>query len=261
MKVLRVLRRRKIRLSFIFLLLLFFIFNTYAWISTDRNTQMGSMVLNVDSWSVAFIVDGEEVETEEYTFEVEEFYPGITTGTPIEKKIDVYNTGDSASNLKYEITEIYLYGEQVYKNEVVEGEETNYILETLGDETGGEYEPKTANLFGNSDATIFQENNENYTFSLKYPTPFTITYTYDKNYITGKDEQPTSKSWMKIHLSWENNEANNEEDTKLGNMAYDFKNAKDGNGNLINEDEPALRIKARVTATKIDNSGNVDYST
>ena len=260
MKVLRVLRRRKIRLSFIFLLLLFFIFNTYAWMRTDRNTQMGSLALNVDDWSVAFIIDNQEINTEEYTFEIPEFYPGITTGTPIEKKIDVYNTGDSDSTLKYEITEIYLYGEQIYKNEVVENGETRYIPETLGEETGEEDEPRTANIFGNSDATIFQENNGNYTFSLKYPTPFTITYTYDKNYITGKDQETTAKSWMKINLSWENNEANNEEDTRLGNMVYDFENAKDANGNLINADKPAIRIVARVTATKVDNSGDVDYS-
>ena len=260
MKVLRVLRRRKIKLSFIFVLLLFFIFNTYAWIRTDRNTEMGSLALNVDDWSVAFIIDGEEIETEEYIFEVPEFYPGITTGTPIEKKIDVYNTGDSDSTLKYEITEIYLYGEQIYKNEVVENDETKYVPETLGEETGEEYEPKTANIFGNSNATIFQEGNTNYTFSLKYPTPFTITYSYDKDYIEGKDGVETSKAWMKINLSWENNEENNEEDTRLGNMVYEFENAKDANGNLVNGGEPALRITTRVTANKVNNSGDVDYS-
>lgn len=252
MKVLRILRRRKIKLSFIFALLLIFIANTYAWMRTDKNTDMGSLVLDVNSWSVAFIVEGEEVHTEEYTFEIPEFYPGIE---PIEKKIDVYNIGESNSNIKYEITEIYLYGEQIFNIE----SETNpgtFLPETVGNETQDASGHMTANLFGNEEATIFDEENTNYEFSLKYPTPFTISYTYDKTLVTGKEEAENATAWMTINLAWYNNEANNEEDTKIGNMVYEFENAKDAEGNLLNEGEPALRIKTRVTATRASNEEN-----
>lgn len=260
MKILRILRRRKIKLSFIFLLLIFFIVNTYAWMNTDRNAQSGNMILNVDSWSVAFIIENEEIQTEEYTFEIPEFYPGITTTTPIEKKIDVYNTGESNSFLKYEITEIYLYGEQIKVEERVQEDGTTLLVpETIGEETTNAQGRKTANLFGNEDATIFDADNTNYTFSLRNPTPFTISYTYDKTHISGRDQAETATSWMTINLAWYNDESNNEEDTRLGNMVYEFENKKDAAGNLINEGEPALRIVTRVTATKED-SPQEDYS-
>lgn len=244
MKILRVLRRKKIKLSFIFLFLLVFIFNTYAWMRTDRNTEAGTLTLNVDDWSVAFIIENEEITTEEYTFEIPEFHPGIQ---PIEKKIDVYNIGEANSFLKYEITEIYLYGEQIYNAQV---DTDTFVPETIGTETTNADTTKTANLFGNQNATIFDEDNTNYTFHLKYPTPFTISYTYEKTHISGNDNQENAKSWMTINLAWYNDEANNEEDTRLGNMVYEFENATDAEGNLINEDMPALRIVTRVTATR-----------
>lgn len=244
MKVLRILRRRKIKLSFVLLLLLVFVFNTYAWMSRDHKTVVGDIRLNVNDWGVEFIVDDEEIKTEEYTFEIEEFHPGIT---PIEKKLYVYNIGDSNTNLKYEVTEIYLYGEQILKNEI---DEQTLIPETVGEETTNIDGNKTANLFGNEEATIFDEDNTNYSFSLRNPTPFLISYTYEKTYISGKNRDTAGTSWLALNLAWFNDEANNEEDTKLGNMVYEFENAKDAEGNLINEGEPAIRIVVRVTAKR-----------
>ena len=264
MKILRKLRRRKIRLSFIFVLLLVFIFNSYAWITTDKTTSLGGLTAEVSSWDIAFIINGdEEIKTEEYTFEIQEFHPGIE---PIEKKIEVWNIGDANSFLKYEITDIYLYGIQIYKNENAEG---IFVPETLGEETTDETtQVTTANIFGNEEATIFDrtntyykflqeekenpENNEYKSFSLKYPTPFTITYTYGLTYIAGSKNSGElgSRSEMAINLEWNHEETNNEEDTKLGNLVYDFENAKDANGNLLHEGEPALRIVTRVTANR-----------
>ena len=275
MKVLRILRRRKIKLSFIFLLLVFFIFNTYAWMRTDRNTESGSLTLNVDDWSVAFIIDDEEIQTEEYVFEIEEFYPGITpdktTGEAIiEKRIDVYNIGEAASNLEFEITDIYLYGERIVLKQKEEAEpqtqdengteenegteqqqEIKLIPETLTQEQENAEGNMTADLFGNSTATVFDKENQSYSYYLKYPTPFKITYEHGQTYITGQNEEVTSKSFMTINLAWDDLEANNEEDTRLGNMVYQFENAKDAEGNLINEGEPALTIKAKVTAKRV----------
>ena len=275
MKVLRALRRRKIKLSFIFVLLVVFIFNTYAWMRTDRNTGMGNLTLNVDDWSVAFIINDEEIQTQEYTFEIEEFYPGITpdktTGaTSIEKRIDVYNVGESASNLTFEITDIYLYGERIIlknkeeavnqevetleigetQQEQLESGESTLAPETISQEQIDEDGNTTANLFGNEEATLFDKQNENYTFYLEYPTPFIITYEHGQTYITGQDEEVTSRSFMTINLAWNDLEANNAEDTRLGNMVYQFENAKDAEGNLINEGEPAIRIVTKVTATR-----------
>ncbi len=234
MKILRILRRKKIKISYIFLLLVFFIFNTYAWMTTDTETQTGRLTLDVNSWSVAFIVDNQEIKTEEYTFDIPEFYPGITSDTStIEKKIDVYNIGDSDTSLKYEITEIYLYGEQIYNIQIGEGENATFIPETVAEKTRNAQGEYTANLFGNENASIFDEKNKNYTFSLRYPTPFTISYTYDKEYLTGKEQVESATSWMTINLSWNNDENNNEEDTKIGNMVYNFENAKDAERKFV----------------------------
>lgn len=267
MKILRILRRRKIKLSFIFLLLLVFIFNTYAWWSTSNEAGTENLALNVSSWEVAFVVNNEEIKTEEYTFTLDEFYPGIaTTENPIKKTIEVWNIGDSSTYLNFEITEIYLYGMQILKTQV-DAETT--IPETIGEETKDEETGiTTADLFGNTDATIFNEENtyykvlleekenpeENvyYTFSLKYPTTFTIGYEYGLTHIegAGRNNEVGSRSEMTINLAWENDEANNIEDTRLGNLVYQFENAKDADGNLIHAGEPALKIVTRVTATK-----------
>jgi len=238
-KVLRILRRRKIRLSFIFILLLFFIVNSYAWISYDRTTESGALTAKVSSWAVEFVVDNEALTEEEYTFEIEEFYPGIE---PISKKIMVYNIGAGQSSLEYKITDIYLYGKQILRNEIEEG---LFVAETAGEETTDAATGyTTANVFGNSGATIFNSANVNYGFFLRYPTPFTISYTYDKNQIEGSDGSESSKAWMSLNFAWYNDEANNEEDTKLGNMAYDYK--------VSNPDEPALKVVVKAIARRSD---------
>ena len=213
----------------------------------NKETKVGTLTLNVDDWDVAFIVNDQEITTEEYTFEIDEFHPGITS---IEKTIEVYNIWEADTKLKYEITEIYLYGEQIYLNQVEEGENTTNVPETIGTKmvTDG---VTTANLFGNSSATIFTQGNTNYEFYLNYPTPFTITYSYEKDYLTGQEPDETAKTWMKINLEWNNDETNNDEDTRLGNMVYEFDNATDINGNLLNQGEPALKIIAKVTATRV----------
>lgn len=247
MKILRILRRRKIKLSFILLLLVFFIFNTYAWMRTDTNTETGNISLTVSDWDVQFMINDEEVKTEEYTFEIPEFHPGID---PIEKEITIYNIGDANSFIKYEITDIYLYGEQIYRNEVVKNEVTSLVPETLGIEAPDSNGLITADVFGNDDATIFEKGNTNYSFSLRYPTPFTISYTYDRTHVSGKEFAESAIAKMTINLAWYDEEENNEEDTKLGTMAYEFANAVDEEGNLLHEGEPALKIVAKITATR-----------
>lgn len=276
MKILRKLRRRKIKLSFIFLLLLVFIFNTYAWWSTSNDTGTGNLALNVSSWDVAFVVNNEEIKTEEYTFTVEEFYPGIATKeNPITKTIDVWNIGDASTYLKFEITEIYLYGMKILDRQI---DEETTIPETIGQKTTNTLtKTTTADMFGNESATIFNENNTYYkvlleqkenqednvynSFYLKYPTTFTIGYEYGFTHIegAGRDNEVGSRSQMNIKLAWENNEANNLEDTRLGNLVYQFENAKDAEGNLIHAEEPALKIVARVTATKDEESSGTSY--
>ena len=246
MKVLRILRRRKIRLSFIFILLLVFIVNTYAWMSQEKDVKAGGLTANVTSWAVEFIITEENLKTEEYTYEIEEFHPGID---PIEKRIEVYNIGEASSDLQYTIKEIYLYGEQILK---VGATEDEMIPETIGTEVENADGTYTTNVFGKNTATIFNAANTNYTlpdedgveqtFSLRYPTPFTITYTYDKKHIYGSDGVTSSKAWMTLNLAWYNDEANNEEDTKIGELAYQYK--------LNNPDEPALKLVVEVKAER-----------
>lgn len=147
--------------------------------------------------------------------------------------------GEANSQVKYSVSEIYLYGKQILK---VEDEDANLIPETLGEETTNGDGDNTADVFGNSEATIFDDTNT-YGFTLEYPTPFTISYTYDKDRLEGNGEE-SSKATVKLNLAWYNDENNNLEDTKLGNMAYDYK--------VTNPDEPALKIVVKVTARRAD---------
>jgi len=248
-KVLRILRRRKIRLSFICMLLLVFIFNTYAWISFDTDPDIGGLTANVSSWAVEFLITEENLKTEEYTYEIDEFYPGVTDAEPIVKRIEVYNVGEAYSFLEYRIKEIYLYGEQILQKEDAQGIK---VAETLGDEVENADGTYTVNAFGDDEATIFNAANSNYvlfegeddsvTLSLRYPTPFTISYTYDKKKIEGSNGETSSKAWMTLNLAWYNDENNNEEDTKLGNLAYEYK--------LRYPDEPALKLVVEVKAIR-----------
>lgn len=224
MKVLRILRRRKIRLSFILLLLSIFIFTTYAWFNFDRNVEGGGLVANVSTWAVEFIIEGEEIQTETFELEIDDIYPGMDS---ITKEIDIYNLGEAPSELFYEIEEMYLFGEKIIDNE------------TVADEVAG---TNTVDLFGKSSASIFTEGNTNYSYSLKYPTPFSINYSYDKEQISGQGGDDTAHAVFKIDFEWENKDENDEEDTKLGTLSYNYEKNHEG--------EPAIKIAVKITAKR-----------
>jgi len=236
--IFRILRRRKIRLSFVLIVLICFIVNTYAWVSNAKDVEGGAFIANVSYWGIQMMVDGEEKD-ELYTYEIDEFYPGIET---ISKRITVHNVGDENANLKVNIEEIYFCGKNILKIANEDGIELPETLSVISEdeETG----VKSVDAFGNPDATIFDPDNINYGFYLRYPTPFSITCTQDKNFLPGLVYIEDSTANIDLEFQWENNEENNEEDTKLGNMVYDYKQA--------NPDEPALKIVVHVEVTPTD---------
>ncbi len=230
LNVFRVLRKRKIKLSFVILFLLIFIANTYAWFSFAKTSRMKGLIAEVRTWSVDYEINDEHVE-DEVLLEVEDFYPGMQ---PVEKKINIYNTKEDSSQLKFEITQIILYGQEIFN------------CDTVGEEkTDEETQITTCNLFENEEATIFDENNENYSFSLRYPTPFLINYEYDKPVIEGSRNDISGKAVFTMNFIWDNDEKNNVEDTKLGNLVYDY--YMQDNETV----EAPLKIKVKITAERL----------
>ena len=235
MNVLRIVRRKKINIFLIIILLIIGISSTYAWFHSDENNQTSGLVTKVSSWGVEFIMEDEEILTNRFTIEIPEFYPGMED---IEKKIDIYNLGEEMTTLEYEIESIQIFGEEVLNNETLENE-TEEI-------TG----IRAANLFGNSSATLFDPDNTNYSFYVNYPTPFEIKYSYNKLELAGLGGDGEYSGWFKINFSWLNNQLNNEEDTKIGNLAYDYMKSQENNENK----ESPIKIVVKITGRKTNNT-------
>lgn len=179
------------------------------------------------------MIENEEILTDKYTIEIPEFYPGIED---IEKKIDIHNLGEEKTSLEYEIESIQLFGEKIVDNE------------TLSNEIEDDKGIRTANLFGNTNATLFDSENTNYSFWIRYPTPFKIEYLYNKVELAGLGGDGESDGWFKFRFSWPNIQTNNEEDTKIGNMAYEYMKSQENNENK----EPALKIVVKITGRRTD---------
>lgn len=233
MNVLRIVRRKKINIFLIIILLGVGISSTYAWFHMLTDAETTGLIAEVSSWALEFMIEDEEILTNKYTIEIPEFYPGIED---IEKRIDIHNLGEEKTNLKYEIESIHLFGEEILNNETL----SNEIEDSRG--------IRTASFFGNSNATLFDSENTNYSFWIKYPTPFKIEYLYNKIELAGLGGDGEAEGWFKLKFSWPNIQTNNEEDTKIGNLAYEYMKTQETSENK----EPALKIVVKITGSRKD---------
>lgn len=201
----------KTRLICIFSFML--IVSSYAWFLTIREVEISGIEGKVVGWDVEYYIDENMVENE-YTFTTQDFYPGMEN---ISETVKIYNTGETASNIDFEIVSVKMFGEEIYQQLLTDNEIT-----------------KTANqikLFDNAE---------------KYP--FNISYTLDKTYLPDQyiDETSTNAiATMNLNISWEYDGTTQKDilDTEFGSKAYNYYK--------LNPDATeVLEIKMKITASR-----------
>ena len=206
MNILREFRRAKersvasrVRLIMIFSVIL--IVNTYAWFNINQEIQLKKLeTADITPWDITYYVDGKEILDQDYTFTIDELYPGMPNR---EDTVHIYNLTTTSSRLSYEITSVKVFGKEVLSQ-----------LQTNG---GIRQDGNTVHIF--ADDTTY---------------PFNISYTYDKTRLDGEyvDDNTTPNAGAKVNfnVSWayqgegtdDENLAKDILDTKFGKDAYNF---------------------------------------
>ena len=228
MNILREFRRAKersmasrVRLIMIFSVIL--IVNTYAWFNINEGVKIGGLEADITPWDVTYYIDGKEILNQDYTFTIDELYPGMPNR---EDKVHIYNLSTTSSSIKYEITSVKVFGKE--------------ILEQLQTSGGIQSNGNTVNLF--ADDTEY---------------PFNVSYTYDKTRIDGtyvNDETtPDAAALVKFNVSWTYQGSGNDDenlardilDTKFGKDAYNYYQ------NEENDSSKAIEITVRITSSML----------
>lgn len=228
MNILREFRRAKkrsiasrVRLVTIFSVIL--IINTYAWFNINEGVKIGGLEADITPWDVTYYVDGKEILDQDYTFTIDELYPGMPNR---EDAVHIHNLTTTSSSIKYEVISIKVFGQEV--------------LEQLKNNGGIQQEGNTVKLF--ADDTAY---------------PFNISYTYDKTRIDGEfvDEEttPDAIANVKFNVSWtyqgtgteDENLAKDILDTKFGKDAYNY--YQDEN----NDPTKAIEIVVKITSSML----------
>lgn len=232
MNILREFRRAKkrsvasrVRLVMIFSVIL--IVNTYAWFNINEGVKVGGLEADITPWDVTYYVDGKEILDTDYTFTIDELYPGMPNR---EDTVHIYNLTTTSSRINYEITSVKVFG-----HEVLEQLQTDGGIQTNGN---------TVNLF--ADDTVY---------------PFNVSYTYDKTRIDGVYENdtttPDAGAMVKFNVSWtyqgtgtdNENLAKDILDTKFGKDAYNYYQNED------NDSTKAIEIVVKITSSMLKENG------
>lgn len=225
MNILREVRRvRKKSLPIRVILLLtfcvIFVASTYAWFSTQKNVTFRGLEADVTPWDVSYYVEDNEVFNENVTFTIEELYPGMPQR---EEFVHIYNRASTSTDIKYQVVSVKVFGQEVL-NELDIG-----------------IDGKTTNIFS---------ADTNY--------PFKVSYTYDKNYLTGEyiDDETTPLSYATFNftVNWDyegNSEIESENlakdilDTKFGKDAYAYYQDEE------NDPTKAIEVTVKITSKMI----------
>ena len=225
MNILREFRRAKersvasrVRLIMIFSVIL--IVNTYAWFNINQEIKLKNLdTANITPWDITYYVDGKEILDQDYTFTIDELYPGMPNR---EDTVHIYNLTTTSSKLSYEITSVKVFGQEV--------------LSQLQADGGIQQNGNTVNIF--ADDTTY---------------PFNISYTYDKTRLDGEyvndETTPDAGANVKFNVSWtyqgngtdDENLAKDILDTKFGKDAYSFYQ------NSENDESQAIEIIVKIT--------------
>lgn len=237
MNILREVRRvnkRSIPVRIILLLTfcVIFVASTYAWFSTQKNVTLRGLEADVTPWDVSYYIYDEQALDQTVTITLDKLYPGMY---PFFEEVNIYNLGTTSTKITYELVSVKVFGEEV-----------------LGElDIGISDDGKTT--------TIFSEDTD---------YPFSVSYTYDKDYLTGEYKQgaennDNAHATFTFNASWDYqltaDEAEGEEvgiteddilardilDTKFGKGAYEYYTEKDG------DTSKAIEIKVKITSTMI----------
>ena len=211
----------RIRLILLFSVIL--IVKTYAWWSATKDVKLSSLDGDVTSWDVSYYVNEDENEILDQTaiFTIDELYPGMPERQDV---AHIYNIGKTGTIIKYELLSVKIFGE-----EVLDDLKANGSLTTDGN---------TTHIF--SDDT-------------KYP--FDISYTFDKDRLSGKyvstEATPNAEATFKYNLSWDYEAGSTDAeklqrdtiDTVFGKNAYKFYQNSD------NDSNKAIEIYVKITSS------------
>ena len=228
MNILREFRRAKkrsiatrIRLVLLFSVIL--IVNTYAWWSATQDVKLSSLEGEVTSWDVAYYVNGDENEILDQmaVFTIDELYPGMPDREDISH---IYNIGTTGTIINYELMSVKVFGEE--------------ILDDL-----------------KANGSIVKEGNTTHIFSDDTKYPFNISYTFDKDRLSGKyvddNSTPNAVATFKYDVEWKfeegttdaEKEARDSLDTVFG------KNADQYYKNTKNDSSKAIEIYVKITSS------------
>ena len=208
----------EVRIKLILMFSVILIVNTYAWFNIDKELKIKGIENKTIPWDVAYFVNGQEIFDEYVTFTIDELYPGMKEW---EQTVNVHNLSVTSSSIGYEVTSVKIFGQ-----DVLEQLKTDGVIQT---------QENITNIFG--DDSLY---------------PFDITYTCDKNFITGEyvddTTTPESNATFKINASWPYETGSTTEeiitgdatDTQFGKEAYKY--YKDGNS-----PNSAIEITIKIT--------------
>ncbi len=176
----------------------------------------------VTPWDVAYYVDDKEILDEEAIFTIDELYPGMPER---EYVAQIYNIGKTGTIINYELKSVKIFGEE--------------ILDEL-----------------KANGSIVKEGNTTHIFSDDTKYPFNISYTFDKDRLSGayvSDETtPNAHATFKYNLNWSFESGSTDDvekvqrdtiDTVFGKNAYKFYQNPENNTNK------AIEIYVKITSS------------
>ena len=228
MNILREFRRVKersiaFRVKLIMIFSVILIVNTYAWFNINQEIKLSGLETDITPWDVSYYVDGKEILDQDFTFTIDELYPGMPNREDV---VHIYNRSITSSAIAYEITSVKVFG--------------NDVLEQLKTSGGIKTEGNTVKIFS---------ADTNY--------PFCVSYTYDKTRIDGeyKDDEttPAAGATVKFNASWvyqgngtdDENLAKDILDTKFGKDAYNYYQNEENNSSK------AIEIVVKITSSML----------
>ena len=216
MNVLRELRKFKrksviAKLRILVLLGVLLIGSTYAWFLYNiEPPEVRGLTMEAEKWNVEYRIDDKEIEDEEITFAIDEFYPGMTA---FEKNIIVRNFTSRSSAISFDVVSVKLFGEEIIDS-----------LKTSGN--------------------ILESGNGKEVFATE-EYPFKAGFSYDKNLLEGMyvDDVSTPNATAKLTLyanwSYERESAtktkaeNDLLDASFGERAFEYYESTDKESALL----------------------------
>lgn len=162
------------------LIMLNFIFATFAWFTYTRILE-SDVDVNVSAWQVDF-KDNNAILGTSMQFQVGNFYPGMNDYT---KEIEIVNLGDREASITYRIDTLEILGQEYQIKDTVEENDTENTL----------YRSETIDTTNNI-KTIKLLND-----STKYPFEIIITHSLNIN-IANPEDTNQNKGDFKICFTW-----------------------------------------------------------